>query len=135
MNRRVLLVASLLAALGSALLTAQSTRQGDFTNSDESLIPMERPDGMSGRGLDDISAAELGKLIDERNAARDEADRQRWELRSPLHWFENIKPNNSRAWVVTDPPHGRIPPLTAEARARQAAGAAARTGRGEGVSW
>ncbi|HZI80177.1 MAG TPA: hypothetical protein VFD69_11730 [Vicinamibacterales bacterium] len=150
MDRRLTVVVALLAAtLGSGLLQAQATGpyvpprtpwgdpdlQGDFTNSDESLIPMERPDALAGRMLDQISASELDRLIDERNAARDEADRQRWELRSPLHWFENIKPKNSRAWLVTDPPDGRIPPLTAEARARNAARAAARKGRGEADSW
>ena len=109
--------------------------QGDFTNSDESLIPMERPEALTGRRLEEISDAELGRLVDERNAARDEADRQRWELRSPLHWFENIKPKNSRAWLVIDPPDGRIPPLTADARARAAARTEARKGRGEADSW
>jgi hypothetical protein len=109
--------------------------QGDFSNSDESLIPMERPEALTGKRLEDVSAAELARLVDERNAARDEADRQRWELRSPLHWFENIKPNNSRAWLVIDPPDGRIPPLTAEARARAAARTEARKGRGEADSW
>ena len=109
--------------------------QGDFSNSDESLIPMERPEALTGKRLEDVSEAELARLVDERNAARDEADRQRWELRSPLHWFENIKPNNSRAWLVVDPPDGRIPPLTAEARARAAARTEARKGRGEADSW
>ncbi|HWN84004.1 MAG TPA: hypothetical protein VNN99_02585 [Vicinamibacterales bacterium] len=109
--------------------------QGDFSNSDESLIPMERPEALTGKRLEDVSEAELARLVDERNAARDEADRQRWELRSPLHWFENIKPNNSRAWLVIDPPDGRIPPLTAEARARAAARTEARKGRGEADSW
>ena len=109
--------------------------QGDFSNSDESLIPMERPEALTGKRLEDVSDAELARLVDERNAARDEADRQRWELRSPLHWFENIKPNNSRAWLVIDPPDGRIPPLTAEARARAAARTEARKGRGEADSW
>jgi hypothetical protein len=109
--------------------------QGDFSNSGESLIPMERPEALTGKRLEDVSEAELARLVDERNAARDEADRQRWELRSPLHWFENIKPNNSRAWLVIDPPDGRIPPLTAEARARAAARTEARKGRGEADSW
>ena len=150
MNRRLTVAAALLAAtIGSALLQAQTTRaytaprtpwgdpdlQGDFTNSDESLIPMERPDALAGKKLEDITPGELDTLIDERNAARDEADRQRWELRSPLHWFENIKPKNSRAWMVTDPADGRIPPTTAEARARNAARAEARKGRGEADSW
>jgi len=109
--------------------------QGDFSNSDESLIPMERPEALTGKRLEDVSAEELARLVDERNAARDEADRQRWELRSPLHWFENIKPKNSRAWMVTDPADGRIPPTTPEARARNAARAEARKGRGEADSW
>jgi hypothetical protein len=84
--------------------------QGYFTNSDESLIPMERPDVLSGKTLADISPEELARLNEQRNEERAEADRQRWELRSPLHWFENINPKNSRAWLVVDPPDGRIPP-------------------------
>jgi len=150
MNRRLTVGAGLLAAmLGSALLHAQARGayapprtpwgdpdlQGDFTNSDESLIPMERPESLAGRKLEDVTPAELARLNDQRNEARDEADRQRWELRSPLHWFENIKPKNSRAWLVVDPPDGRIPPLTAEARARNAARAEMRKGRGEADSW
>ena len=109
--------------------------QGAFTNSDESLIPMERPDALAGKTLDAISEAELAKLIEQRNLDREEADRQRWELRSPLHWFENINPKNSRAWMVSDPPDGKIPAQTAEARARAAGRAAARKGRGEADSW
>jgi hypothetical protein len=46
-------------------------------------------------------------------------------VHNPVHWFENFNARNSRAWLVTDPPDGRIPPLTAEGRQR-AANAAAR---------
>jgi hypothetical protein len=109
--------------------------QGAYTNSDESLIPMERPDGLAGKSLSDISKSELEKLNDERNDARIEADKQRWELRSPLHWFENHNPKNSRAWLVVDPPDGKIPPQTPEARARAAARAKARQGRGDADSY
>jgi hypothetical protein len=109
--------------------------QGSYTNSDESLIPMERPDALTGKTLDQITPAELAALNEQRNEDRIEADKQRWELRSPLHWFENHDPKNSRAWLVVDPPDGKIPPTTAEAKQRASAQAAARKGRGEADSW
>jgi hypothetical protein len=109
--------------------------QGAFTNSSESQIPMERPDSLAGRTLADITPAELARLNEERNQQRIEADKQRWELRSPLHWFENHDFKNSRAWLVVDPPDGKIPQQTAEARRRAAARAEARKGRGEADSW
>jgi hypothetical protein len=109
--------------------------QGAYTNSDESLIPLERPESLSGRTLDEITPEELDRLVEQRNEQRIEADRQRWQLRSPLHWFENHNPRNSRAWLVVDPPDGRVPPTTEAARQRAAARAAARRGRGEADSW
>jgi hypothetical protein len=52
-----------------------------------------------------------------------------------MHWFENYNALNSRAWLVSDPPDGKVPPLTAEAQARQAARTQARRGRGPADSW
>src|SRR5215831_11952637 len=72
---------------------------GVYTNNDESLIPFERPAQFEGRRLEDISEAELEKLRDDRSEQRIEADRNRAEFRSPIHWFENMFPNNSRAWL------------------------------------
>jgi len=103
---------------------------GVYTNNDESLIPLERPAQFDGRRLEDITEAELERLRDERSDTRVEADRNRAEFRSPIHWFENHFPNNSRAWLVTDPPDGHVPPTTAEARQRAAARAAAQYGKG-----
>jgi hypothetical protein len=103
---------------------------GVYTNNDESLIPFERPAQFEGRRLEDISEAELERLRDDRSEQRIEADRNRAEFRSPIHWFENMFPNNSRAWLVTDPPDGHVPPLTEEARQRAAARARAQAGRG-----
>jgi hypothetical protein len=135
------------ACAGLALLAATTSAQvprtpwgdpdlqGAYTNSDESQIPMERPDEFAGRSLDDISASELAALNEARNEARVEADRQRWQLRSPLHWFENHDFRNSRAWLVVDPPDGKIPPQTAEARARAAAGRGGGQGRGPADSY
>ena len=145
MTRRLPLVLAACALLvlwhGSALAQAPRTPwgdpdlQGSYTNSDESLIPMERPDSLSGKSLTDVSAAELARLNEQRNEDRIEADKQRWELRSPLHWFENHNPKNSRAWLVVDPPDGKIPPQTAEAKARATARAQARKGRGDADSY
>jgi hypothetical protein len=129
--------------LAGAVASAQAPRppwgdpdiQGAYTNSDESLIPMERPDALTGKALSEVSSEELAKLNEQRNEARVEADKQRWELRSPLHWFENHNPKNSRAWLVVDPPDGKIPATTAEAKARATARAQARKGRGEADSY
>jgi len=158
MRARVVVASVILIALAAALfepMRAQARRspsaaspfaaprtpwgdpdlQGAFTNSDESLIPMERPESLAGRTLADITPAELSALNEQRNEDRVEADKQRWELRSPLHWFENHNPKNSRAWLVVDPPDGKIPPQTPEARARAAGRAKARQGRGEADSY
>ena len=108
---------------------------GVFTNNDESLIPFERPAQFDGRKLEDITPAELERLRDERSDQREEADRNRAEFRSPIHWFENFFPKNSRAWLVTDPPDGKVPPQTDEARQRGVARAEARRGRGPADSY
>jgi hypothetical protein len=52
-----------------------------------------------------------------------------------MHWFENYYAANSRAWLVSEPADGKVPPQTDEARARAAARAAARKGRGPADSW
>ena len=109
--------------------------QGYFTNSDESLIPMERPASMAGKTHADITPADLERLRKERSDARIAADKQRWELRSPLHWFENHEPKNSRAWLVVDPADGKIPPTVPEVRARNAERAAVRKGRSDTDSY
>ena len=122
--------------------TAPKTGWGDpdlsgvYTNNDESLIPFERPAEFAGRKLEDVTPAELEKLIDERDAQRAEADRNRAELRSPMHWFENLFPNNSRAWLVSDPPDGKVPPLTRRgAAAATRARARERAARGPADSY
>jgi hypothetical protein len=146
MTRKVLrsiLTACAIVSFAHASTEAQVARtpwgdpdiQGAYTNSDESLIPMERPDALSGKSLSEIGPEELARLNEQRNDARIEADKQRWELRSPLHWFENHNPKNSRAWLVVDPPDGKVPPQTAEAKARATARAQARKGRGEADSY
>jgi hypothetical protein len=53
----------------------------------------------------------------------------------PSHWYEHLDSNNAQPWLVFDPPSGKIPPLTAAARQRQAARQGARKGRGPADSY
>jgi hypothetical protein len=46
----------------------------------------------------------------------------------PSHWYENYNATNSRAWMILDPPDGKMPAQTDEARKRAAAVRAARRG-------
>ena len=104
---------------------------GVYSNSDEDGIPFERPDEFVGRRLEDITPGELDKLNRERRAAtfgRATDDEARPVDR--LAFWENLTATNSRAWLVVDPPDGKVPPTTPEAQRRTAARAAARSGRG-----
>jgi hypothetical protein len=111
---------------------------GAYNNSDESGIPFERPEEFAGRRLDSFMQAELEKLTKQRQQQTIERAPGLSEFpgaTSPMHWFENYFASNSRAWLVSDPPDGKVPPLTDEGRKRQADRAAARKGRGPADSW
>ncbi len=87
---------------------------GAYTNSDESGIPFERPAAFEGRRLEDITAVELAQLVKQRQDQTVERAPTLSEFpgaTSPLHWFENYRAANSRAWLVSDPPDGRVPRL------------------------
>jgi hypothetical protein len=94
---------------------------GVYTNNDESGIPLERPGEFDGKKLDDISDSELEEIRKERN---EQAVARAPNLgvlpgSNPVHWFENFGAKNSRAWLIVDPPDGRVPPLVAEAQIRR----------------
>jgi hypothetical protein len=116
---------------------------GNFTNKDESNTPFERPDEFAGRRIEDITPQELAAAVEarKRNARATVAyagggDSQRGvALGVPIHWLDNLDSNNHRPWFVTDPPDGKIPPITKEAVDRNAAMAKARAGRGTADSY
>jgi hypothetical protein len=111
---------------------------GVFTNSDESGIPFERPAEFDGRRLEDVSPAELAEMVKQRQKQAIERAPTLSEFpgaTSPMHWFENYGAVNSRAWLVSDPPDGKVPPVTAEGQARAAARAVARSAHGPADSW
>jgi hypothetical protein len=108
---------------------------GVYSNSDESGVPFERPAQFEGRKLEDFSAAEITKLREARRNAT--IDRAASAVEDPhghpqLFWWENLNSGGSRAWLVVDPPDGKIPALTPQARERAAARADARRRSGRG---
>ncbi len=73
-------------------------------------IPFERPDEFVGRRLEDVTPAELAKIVQQRQQQTIERAPTLSEFpgaTSPMHWFENYNAVNSRAWLVVDPPEGR----------------------------
>jgi hypothetical protein len=111
---------------------------GVYTNSDEAGIPFERPAEFEGRRLEDISADELARLQKTRREATIEnAVRLSQEPNPQLFWWETLNAQNSRAWLVLDPPDGKIPPQTPGGQQRATARADARrlSGRGPADSY
>jgi len=107
--------------------------QGNFTNVFEQATPLERPEDLSGRRLEDIEGAELAAIL----TARRDSSVERFdssEVHAPTFWWADSLDvsKGSQAWFVVDPPEGRIPALTPAAEARIAAGAAARRNNGRG---
>src|SRR6185503_15130438 len=111
---------------------------GAYNNSDETGIPFERPDAFAGRTLESFTPEELAAITAERQKQTIERNPTLSEFpgaTSPMHWFENYFAANSRPWLVVDPPDGKVPAQTEEARQRAAAARAARAGRGPADSY
>jgi hypothetical protein len=105
---------------------------GIYSNSDESGIPFERPAQFAGRSLQDVTEKELEALrVQRRQATANSSVAEDRPVDREVFW-ENLNAVNSRAWLVTDPPDGRIPPTTPEAQQRAAARAEARKKSGRG---
>jgi hypothetical protein len=94
------------------------------------LTPLERPSGLAGKEtLTSQEAAEFEKqALKERNATLSTGDREWWDPGSKVM-------KTSRTSLVIDPPDGKLPPMTPEARKRAAARADARRGHGPADSW
>jgi hypothetical protein len=108
--------------------------QGVYSNSNESGIPMQRPKELAGKRLEDVTPAELAKLVNQRHERQEETaltiggTAENDTGAGPSHWYENYNAKNSRAWMISDPPDGQIPALTDEAKQRAAVARAARRG-------
>ena len=111
---------------------------GAYNNSDETGIPFERPAEFADRTLESFALEELASIQEQRQRQTIERNPTLSEFpgaTSPMHWFENYFAANSRPWLVSDPPDGKVPAQTEEARARAAAARAARAGRGPADSY
>jgi hypothetical protein len=106
---------------------------GAYTNSDESGIPFERPAQFDGKKLADVSPEQLAQMVKQRQEQTVERTPGLSEFpgaTSPLHWFENYRAANSRAWLVTDDTDGKVPATLPEAEARNAERQRLRRARG-----
>jgi hypothetical protein len=104
--------------------------QGDWTSQGELGVPFERPTEFGTR--QELSDEEFAKAADRLRTERDR-DNAEFDLETadrsnagavgsatspPPHWLERGNPSR-RTSMVIDPADGRVPPITAEARARQ----------------
>ena len=111
--------------------------QGSFSNLSEDGTPLERPDRFAGRRLEDIKGEELAAI--KRETQQRTIANFAGPLHAPEHWWQDdlnlVK--GSQAWFIVDPPDGKIPPLTAQAKERAASRAEAKrkSGRGPADSW
>ena len=119
----------------------QPDLSGIYTNRDEANTPLERPDEFKGRGASEFTAADLDKLSRERQATAAKIAGGIGGAETgagPTHWYEHLKGTSSRAWMIVDPPDGKLPAMTPQALKREAAYAAlnnARSGEGRADSW
>src|SRR5436190_11518150 len=107
--------------------------EGVWTSDNNFSIPLERPaafankEFLDGKDLDDELA---------RRARRIEGVRVGGEVGSgPPHWYENLAARSRRSSLIIDPPDGRLPALTEDAKRRAAAAEAVRKSRGPSDSW
>jgi hypothetical protein len=112
--------------------------QGTYTDKDENGIPMEKPSQFQGKSLEEVDDSELADIVKERQqrALASAAGIGGTDTGAgPVHWYEHYDAKNSRAWLVQDPPEGRIPEQVPAVQQRNAARAAARGVRGPADSY
>jgi len=125
------------AAVTAATATARNLPRTPWGDPDlqgtwnfATLTPLERPSGLAGKEtLTAEEAAEFEKeTLKERLATLSTGDREWWDPGTKVM-------KARRTSLVVDPPDGRIPAITPEARKRAAARADARRGHGPADTW
>ena len=121
--------------------------QGVYTN--KTITPLQRPAEFAGREL--LTAEEMASLQREavdRNAELLMRPARRTEVTENLDvgedgapgyynnfWLDEGTASTGRTSIIVDPPDGRLPPLTPEARQDEEARLAARSARGPADTW
>jgi hypothetical protein len=111
--------------------------EGSYTNKDENGIPLERPSQFQGKTFGEIPQSEFAEIVRQRQqeaVAIAPGIGGAETGAGPVHWYESFGAENSRPWLIVDPPDGKIPSLTSEARTREDALRDVRRGRGEADS-
>ena len=124
----------------SAPASAQATSNGESTFltpwgdpdlqgvwANDTSTPLERPTRFEGQS--ELTAEELASFTAERQGSRDEWDRRDYGSGNVTdvgraynaYWFPIPGNPISRTSLIVDPPDGRVPPLTQQARGRFAA--------------
>jgi hypothetical protein len=107
--------------------------EGVWTSDNNFSIPLERPAEVADKEF--LDGADLENALKARQKIIQGVAFGGEVGAGPPHWYENLEARSRRSSLIIDPPNGRLPALTAEARQRNAAEAAARKGRGPSDSW
>ena len=107
--------------------------EGVWTSDNNFSVPLERPADVKDK---ECSRARISRTrcVPARRLIAAVADGGAVGA-GPSHWYENLTARSRRSSLIIDPPDGRLPALTADARRRAAAAADARRGRGPSDSW
>src|SRR6188508_2185148 len=106
---------------------------GVWTSDNNFSVPLERPAQVSDKVV--LEGADLENALQARSKMIAAIADGGVVGAGPSHWYENLTARSRRTSLIIDPPNGRLPALTAEARQRAAAATQARRGRGPADSW
>ena len=107
--------------------------EGVWTSDNNFAIPLERPAEVADKEF--LDGADLDTALARRAKTIAAVADGGVVGAGPSHWYENLTARSRRSSLIIDPKDGRLPALTAGARARAAAAQAARIGRGPADSW
>ena len=108
--------------------------QGTYSNAFEGGTPLERPQQFEGRRIEDVKGDEL---LEVKKAAHERAlIGVGGGLHAPDFFWQTYYEleKGAQAWLVVDPPDGKIPTVTPEGRQRAADRAEARRISGRGTA-